>query len=53
MTPNFVVVFNVFIPLCRHMRSGSPNLPIFVEEIVMLLGAMTDKWVCKLFYGRN
>ena len=28
-------------------------LRIFVEDIVALLGAMTDKWVRKLFCGRN
>ena len=26
---------------------------IFVEDIVALLGAMTDKWMGKLVYGRN
>ena len=30
-----------------------PYLRIFVEDIVTLLGAMTDKWVWKLVRGRN
>ena len=29
------------------------NLRIFVEDIVALLGAMTDKWVRKRVCGRN
>ena len=43
MTPNFVVVVNVLIPLCRHIGLGTPNLHIFVEEIVTLLDAMGVK----------
>ena len=45
MTPNFVIVANVLMPICRHNGSGMPNLHIFVEEIVELLGAMTYKWM--------
>ena len=43
MTPNFVVVVNVLMPICRHAGLGMPNLHILVEECVALLGAMTDK----------
>ena len=30
-----------------------PNLRIFVEDIVALLGAMSDEWMRKLVCGRN
>ena len=30
-----------------------PNLRIFVEDFVALLGARTDKWVQKIVSGRN
>ena len=43
MTPNLVAVVNVLLPICCHIGSGMPNLRIFVEDIVALLGAMTDK----------
>ena len=42
-TPHFVVVVNVLLPICCHTGSGMPNLRIFVEDIVALLGAMTYK----------
>ena len=45
MMPNFVVVVNVLMPMCHHIGLGMPNLHIFVEEIVALLGTMTDKWM--------
>ena len=54
MTPNFVAVLNVLQPICCHIGSGMPNIRmIFVEDIVALLGAMTDKWESKLGFGRN
>ena len=43
--PNFVVVVSVLLPICCHIGWGMPYLCIFVEEVVMLLGAITDKWV--------
>ena len=45
MTPNFVVVVSVLLPICCHIGWGMPYLCIFVEEVVTLLGAITDKWV--------
>ena len=41
MTPNFVADV-VLLPVCCHIGSGMPNLRIFVEGIVTLLGAMTN-----------
>ena len=45
MTPKFVVVVNVLLQICCHIVSGMPYVRFFVEDIVALLGAMTDKWV--------
>ena len=49
MTPNFVVVVNVLLPICSY--GFDPH--IFVEEIVTLLVAMVDKLVWKFFCGQN
>ena len=43
MTPTFVVFVCVLLPICCHIGWGMPYLYIFVEEIVTLLGAITDK----------
>ena len=53
MTQNIVVVVNVLLPIFCHTGSGMPNLRIFVDDIVALLGATTDKWVSKRGSGRN
>ena len=45
MTPNFVVVVSVLPPFCCHIGCGMPYLCIVVEEVVTLLGVITDKWV--------
>ena len=45
MTPNFVVVISVLLPISGHIGVGMPYQCIFVEEVVMLLGAITDKRV--------
>ena len=45
MAPNFVVVVSVLLPICCHIGWGMPYLCNFVEEVVTLLGAITDKWV--------
>ena len=42
MTSNFVAFVNVLLPICCYIGSGMPNLLIFVEDIVGLLGAMND-----------
>ena len=44
MKPNFVVFVSVLLPICCHIGWGMPYLCIF-EEIIALLGAITDKWV--------
>ena len=44
MTPNFVVVVRVLLPISGHISWGMPYQCIFVEEVVTLLGAITDKW---------
>ena len=43
MPPNFVVFVSVLLPICCHIGWGIPYLCIFVEEVVTLLGAITDK----------
>ena len=43
MTPNFVVFVSVLLPICCHIDWGMPYLCIFVEEVVTLLVAITDK----------
>ena len=35
MTPNFVVVIIVLLPICCHIGLGMPYLCIFVEEVVI------------------
>ena len=53
MTPTFVVDVSVLLLICCHIDWGMPYLYIFVEEVVTLLGAITDKWVWALVYGQN
>ena len=45
MTPYFVVVVGVVLPIYCHIGSGMPYLCIFVEEVVAFLGTMTNKWI--------
>ena len=45
MTPTFVAVVSVLLPICGHICRGMPHLCIFVEEVVPLLGTMTEEWV--------
>ena len=45
MTPNFVVVDSVLLPIYCHINWGMPNLCIFVEEVATCLGAVTDIWL--------
>ena len=45
MTPYFVVFVSVLLPTCCHIGWSMPYLLIFVEEVVMLLEAITDNWV--------
>ena len=53
MKPNFVIVFNVLLPICSHIGSGLLYLLIFCEESFALFGAKTDKWLIQLIYCRN
>ena len=53
MTPNFVVVVSVLLPICCHIGSCMPYLCIFGEEVITLLGAMTDEWARPLVCGRE
>ena len=39
------VVASVLLPTYCLIDRGMPYLCIFVEEVVMLLGAIIDKWV--------
>ena len=41
MTPNAVAVVSVLLPFCCHIGWGMPYMCIFVEEVAMLLGAIT------------
>ena len=41
--PKFVLVINVFLPICCHIVPGMPYLKFFAVEIVSLLGSLTDK----------
>ena len=45
LTPNFVVVVDVLLPICCHVGCGMPYLCIYVEAVVRLLGAFTAKWL--------
>ena len=53
LATNFIVVVIVLQPICCHIGSGMPYLCIFVEEVVPLSGAITDKWALTLVCGRN
>ena len=44
MTSNVLVGVSVLLPICCHIGWGMQYLCIFVEEVVTLLGAITDKW---------
>ena len=45
MTPNFVVFVSVLLPICCHIGWGMPYLFIFVDGVITLLCAITDRWV--------
>ena len=38
MTPNFVVIVSVLLPIYCHIGSGVQYLCIFVEDVVDILG---------------
>ena len=45
MTPTFVSVVSVLLPISGHIGWDMPYEFIFVEEVVTLFGAITDKLV--------
>ena len=47
MTCKFVDVLNVLMLICCHIALGTPYLNICVEDVVALLGAMTDHFGVK------
>ena len=53
MAPNFEAVFSVLRQIRSQIYQGMPYLCIFVEEVVPLLGAMTDKLVLTFVCGWN
>ena len=53
MTPNFVAVVSVLLPICGQICQGMPYLCTFVEEVVQFLWTMTEKWVLTLVCGWN
>ena len=53
MAPYFEAVFSVLLQICSQIYWGMPYSCIFVEEVVPLLGAMTDKLVLTFACGRN
>ena len=53
MGPNFEAVVSVLLQMCGQICRGMPYSCIFVEEVVPLLGEMTDRLVFAFFCGRN
>ena len=53
MAPYFEAVVSVLLLICGQICRGLPYQCIFVEEVVPLLGAMTDKLVLTFVCGRN
>ena len=43
MTPNFIIVVNVLLPICCHIGVGMPSLCIFVEGYYAFFSALTIK----------
>ena len=53
MAPNFEAVVSVELKICGQICQGMPYPCIFVDDVVPLLGEMTDKLVLTLVCGRN
>ena len=47
MTPNLVAVISDLLSICGHICQGIQHMCIFVEEVVPLLGTMTEKMSVK------
>ena len=53
MAPNFEVVVSVLLQMCGQICKGMPYPCIFAQDVVPLLGTMTDKLVLTFVCGRN
>ena len=53
MAPKFEAVFSVLLKIFGQIYRGMPYSCIFVEEVVPLLGTITDKLVLTFVCGRN
>ena len=53
MVPNFEAVVSVLLQMCGQISRGMPYPCIFAEEVVPILGEMTDKLVLTFVCGRN
>ena len=53
MAPKFEAVVSVLLQICGQICCGMPYPCIFIEEVVALLGEMTDKLVLLFVCGRN
>ena len=53
MAANFEAVVSVLLQIFGQFCRGMPYPCIFVEEVVPLLGEMTEKLVLTFFCGRN
>ena len=53
MAPNLEGFVRVLLQICGQICRGMPYPCIFVEEVVPLLGAMTDKLVLTFVCSRN
>ena len=53
MAPNFEVVVGVLLQIFGQIGRSMPYPCILVEEVVPLLGAMTDELVLTFVCGRN
>ena len=53
MAPNFEAVVRVLLQICGKICWGMQYPCVFVEEVVPLLGEMTDKLVFTFICGQN
>ena len=53
MVPNFEAVVSALLHTCGQLCQGLPYPCFFVEEVVPLLGAITDKLVLAFFCGQD
>ena len=53
MAPSFEAVVSVLLQICGQICRGMPYPCILVEEVVLLLGEMTDKLVLTFVCGLN